>query len=74
LDLAKSIPPKAILVQLPFKEAFATKNFSHMVMARWFERVEEAMNFSALNLLTERLDSRIDWKKSIADKVSNVEV
>jgi hypothetical protein len=27
-----------------------------------------------LNLLTERLDSRIDWKKSIADKVSNVEV
>lgn len=48
---------------------FFAGHYSHMIIDRWKQRLSECQNASAVHLLRSYLDSRIDWKKSVVEKV-----
>uniref|UniRef100_A0A1I7XJ38 PHD-type domain-containing protein n=1 Tax=Heterorhabditis bacteriophora TaxID=37862 RepID=A0A1I7XJ38_HETBA len=67
-ELADSIPQSAIITKLQMKKAVETGSFSWLKMERWKQRLTECQNASAVHVLRNYLDSRIDWQKSIIEK------
>ncbi|KAK6051509.1 hypothetical protein COOONC_10987, partial [Cooperia oncophora] len=68
-ELADSISPSAIVKRVEFKVALQTGQHSCMILDRWKQRLAECHNVSGVQLLRSYLDSRIDWKQSIIEKV-----
>ncbi|CAI5448058.1 unnamed protein product [Caenorhabditis angaria] len=68
VDFVQSVNSRYILERIPMKEALQTKQFSCLFIPRFTDRIRESISTSALHLLLDFFDSRIDRKRTIKNQ------